>query len=89
MKKLPSPQANARARTERIHELNQIGGLQEEVANLKADADRLKADVERLTKAGDKLHAFLINYIVEGRISSEYLNKLDDGWNAAKGGETK
>ena len=48
---------------------------------------RLKAEVERLTKAGDELHAFLINYIVESRISSAYLNKLDDGWEAAKEGK--
>jgi uncharacterized small protein (DUF1192 family) len=47
----------------------------------------LKAEVERLTKAGDELHAFLINYIVDSRISSAYLNKLDDGWNAAKEGK--
>ena len=46
---------------------------------------RFKAQVERLTKAGDELHAFLINYIVESRISSAYLNKLDDDWNAARG----
>jgi len=39
----------AKLRMERIHDLNQIGGLQEEVANLKADADRFKAQVERLT----------------------------------------
>ena len=45
------------------------------------------AQVERLTKAGDELHAFLINYIVESRISSAYLNKLDDGWLAAKEGK--
>jgi hypothetical protein len=51
------------------------------------DYARLKAEVERLTKAGDGLHAFLINYIVEGRISSAYLNKLDDDWNAAKEGK--
>jgi len=49
--------------------------------------ERLKAKVERLTKAGDELHAFLINYIVESRISSAYLNKLDDDWNAAKEGK--
>jgi len=49
--------------------------------------ERLKAEVERLTKAGDELHAFLINYIVESRISSAYLNKLDDEWNAAKEGK--
>ena len=48
----------------------------------------LKAEVERLRKAGDELHAFLINYIVDSRISSAYLNKLDDGWNAAKEGKT-
>ncbi len=47
----------------------------------------LQAKVERLTKAGDKLHAFLINYIVESRISSAHLNKLDDGWLAAKEGK--
>ena len=51
------------------------------------DYARLKAEVERLTKAGDELHAFLINYIVESRISSAYLNKLDDGWLAAKEGK--
>ena len=48
-----------------------------------ADYASLKAEVERLRKAGDELHAFLINYIVESRISSAYLNKLDDGWTAA------
>jgi hypothetical protein len=58
-----------------------------EINRLKADNARLKAQVERLTKAGDELHAFLINYIVEGRISSAYLNKLDDGWLAAKEGK--
>ena len=63
-----------------VHDINQIGGLQEENA-------RLKAEVERLTKAGDELHAFLINYIVESRISSSYLNKLDDIWHAAKEGK--
>ena len=47
----------------------------------------LKAEVERLTNAGDELHAFLINYIVDSRISSAYLNKLDDDWNAAKEGK--
>ena len=42
---------------------------------------------ERVIKAGDELHIFLISYIVEGRISSSYLNKLDDDWNAAKEGK--
>jgi uncharacterized small protein (DUF1192 family) len=35
-------------KAERVHDLNQIGGLQEENA-------RLKAEVERLTKAGDAM----------------------------------
>ena len=135
----------AELRMERIHDLNQIGGLQEENSRLKADVNeladglklasevgikiadevtrlkseverlntgiqpegsndavgravnvllekekeiaRLKAEVERLRKAGDGLHAFLINYIVDSRISSAYLNKLDDGWLAAKEGK--
>lgn len=44
----------AKLRMERIHDLNQIGGLQEdyarlktEVADLKSTADRFKAEVER------------------------------------------
>jgi len=57
------------------------------ICALKNKVKRLKAKVERLTKAGDELHAFLINYIVESRISSAYLNKLDDDWNAAKEGK--
>jgi cell division protein FtsB len=82
--------------------MKRIGELKAENARLKAECqarqaensvlavecDSLKAEVERLTKAGDGLHAFLINYIVESRISSAYLNKLDDGWlNAKKGGQ--
>ena len=73
----------------------------EDYAKLKAEVEQLmifcnctlipskelQAQVERLTKAGDELHAFLINYIVESRISSAYLNKLDDDWNAAKEGK--
>jgi len=79
----------------------EIEKLQIENARLKAEVERLmafttrtiipneelQAQVERLTKAGDELHAFLINYIVESRISSTYLNKLDDGWDAAKEGK--
>ena len=45
-----------------------------------AEVTRLRAEVERLTKAGDAMHCFLIGYIVENRLSSSYLNKLDDGW---------
>ena len=53
------------------------------VAELEAENARLKDEVERLTKAGDALHCFLIGYIVENRLSSSYLNKLDDDWNKA------
>ena len=52
----------AKLRMERIHDLNQIGGLQEEnarllseLADLKSTADQFKAEVERLTKAGDAM----------------------------------
>jgi hypothetical protein len=70
--------------------------LKAENARLRAEVERLRASsfvtavpshqYERIVKAGDELHAFLINYIVESRISSAYLNKLDDDWNAAKNG---
>ena len=74
--------------------MKRIGELKSENARLKAECqarqaensvlavecDSLKAEVERLTKAGDAMHCFLIGYIVENRLSSSYLNKLDDGW---------
>jgi len=53
------------------------------IAEKDKEIARLKAEVERLTKAGDALHCFLIGYIVENRLSSSYLNKLDDDWNKA------
>jgi hypothetical protein len=88
----------AKLRMERIHDINQIGGQCEEIARLKAEVENSKrintellvlcnrqaSTIRSLTKAGDELHAFLINYIVESRISSAHLNKLDDGWLAAK-----
>ena len=57
---------------ERIHDLNQIGGLQEENT-------RLKAEVERLRKAGDAM---------ERSLAFEYPDspKVKD-WNAAKEGK--
>jgi hypothetical protein len=61
--------------------------LHDKIKSRDAEIARLKSEVERLTEAGDELHAFLIGYIVEGRISSAYLNKLDDGWNTAKEGK--
>lgn len=47
----------------------------------------MQAENSRLRKAGDNLHRFLINYIVENRISSAYLDKLDNGWLNAKEGK--
>ena len=61
-------------RLERVHDLNQIGGLQQENARLKAEVDRLtafttrtiipneelQAQVERLTKAGDILYKSML-----------------------------
>ncbi len=53
------------------------------------DYAKLVEKCERLTKAGDELHAFLIDYIIDARISSVSLNKLDDNWlNAKKGGQS-
>ena len=68
------------------------------INRLKAEVERLRSSsfvtavpveqYERLRKAGDELHHFLIGYIVEMRVSSSYLNKLDDDWNAAKEGKS-
>jgi len=78
-------------------EVERLTNCKAEADRLKAEVERLRASsfvtavpveqYERVVKAGDELHAFLINYIVESRISSAYLNKLDDGWNAAKEGK--
>jgi len=62
--------------------MRRVGELNKEVASL-------KAEVERLTKAGDELHVFLISYIVENRISSSYLDKLENDWYAAKEGNPR
>jgi hypothetical protein len=59
--------------------------MMKRIGELKAENARLKAEVERLTKAGDAMHSFVIGYIVENRLSSSYLSKLDDGWQNAKG----
>jgi uncharacterized small protein (DUF1192 family) len=62
----------ARLLCDSVHDLNQIGGLQEENA-------RLKAEVERLRKAGDAM---------ERSLAFEYPDspKVKD-WNAAKEGK--
>jgi hypothetical protein len=89
IKSMEEENARLKAEVERLKKFND-----EDMAHIakeeRKSSERLEmeqADVERLTKAGDELHAFLINYIVESRISSAYLNKLDDAWNAAKEGK--
>lgn len=57
-------------RFERVHDVAQLGDQ--------------SATIKMLVRAGDAMHKFVTNYIVENRISSAYLNKLDDGWVNAK-----
>ena len=57
-------------RFERVHDVAQLGDQ--------------SATIKMLVRAGDVMHKFVTNYIVENRISSAYLNKLDDGWVNAK-----
>lgn len=69
-----------RLHQKRVHDLNAIGGEQEEVA-------RLKAEVERLRKAGDDLE-FLVCFNYEGDIKGdEHCIRILDAWNAAKEGK--
>jgi uncharacterized small protein (DUF1192 family) len=68
----------AALKAERIHDLNQIGGLQEENA-------RLKAEVERLTKAGDAM-ASIIKY-EPGVNTFDPIPDVVKRWNAAKEGK--
>ena len=67
---------------ERIHDLNQIGGLQQENA-------RLKAEVERLRKAGDAM-ASSVQFNEE--MAQDYngptiVHQCVQRWNAAKEGK--
>ena len=55
-------------------------GMMSEAMKMIEESVAIREQVERLTKAGDAMHCFLIGYIVENRLSSSYLNKLDDGW---------
>jgi hypothetical protein len=64
-------------KAERVHDLNQIGGLQEENA-------RLKAEVERLTKAGD---AMLSEWASGDEKDAKNFLKALVIWNAAKEGK--
>jgi hypothetical protein len=72
-------------KAERVHDLNQIGGLQEENARLKAEVERLRASsfvtavpshqYERVIKAGDVM-AIMLQY-----------DEVSKDWNAAKEGK--
>jgi len=66
-----------RLHQERVHDLNQIGGLQEKNA-------RLKAEVERLRKAGDAMASALI--LFEMKSEEERQDRIK-AWSAAKEGK--
>ena len=78
---------------ERIHDLNQIGGLQEELADLRSqfanseqENARLKAEVERLRKAGDAMAVMVGHKEVTGDAHRMML-ELSKEWNAAQEGK--
>jgi uncharacterized small protein (DUF1192 family) len=67
-------------KAERIHDLNQIGGLQEENA-------RLKAEVERVIKAGDALAEAVGDPTVDWPPREAAWNAAKNIWNPAKEGK--
>ena len=78
----------ARLQQERVHDLNQIGGLQQELARLRASSFVTAVPVEqyeRLRKAGDEL--------VEALKDMDAITDMDsnhpevEAWNAAKEGK--
>jgi hypothetical protein len=81
-------------KAERIHDLNQIGGLQEENARLKAEVERLRASsfvtavpahqYERVIKAGDAMASTL--QFEETLNDSDRIPQSVQNWNAAKNG---
>lgn len=77
-----------RLEAERVHDLNQIGGLQQELASLRASSFVTAVpceQYERVVKAGDAM-AELIAY--ELRIDEgQELPESVQHWNAAKGGK--
>ena len=68
----------AKLRTERIHDLNQMGGQCEEIA-------RLKAEVERLRKAGDAMAKR--TEFFQKRWDADELCQEVEAWIAAKEGK--
>ena len=80
-------------RMERVHDLNHIGGQQEELAALRSqfanseqENARLKAEVERLRKAGDAMAVMVGHKEVTGDAHRMML-ELSKEWNAAQEGK--
>ena len=80
-------------KAERIHDLNQIGGLQEENARLRAEVERLRASsfvtavpshqYERIVKAGEEVFR---EWSSGDETNANNFKKALLVWNAAKNG---
>jgi hypothetical protein len=80
----------ARLLCDSVHDLNQIGGLQQELARLRASSFVTAVPVEqyeRVVKAGDAMAEGLLKYI---QPTDGYLTYLEcrANWNAAKEGKS-
>ena len=79
----------ARLQQERVHDLNQIGGLQQELARLRASSfvTAVPAEqYERVVKAGDAMAEEIIGcYRAEGYDPAD--SETLPNWNAAKEGK--
>jgi hypothetical protein len=81
-------------KAERVHDLNQIGGLQEENARLKAEVERLRASsfvtavpceqYDRVVKAGDAIISITCQHV-----HPTMANLALREWNAAKEGKPR
>ena len=83
---------NARLKAERVHDLNQIGGLQQELARLRASSFVTAVPCEhyeRVVKAGDALYESEIGYYGEQILENmkHHSGELCRNWNAAKEGK--
>ena len=79
----------ARLQQERVHDLNQIGGLQQELARLRASSFVTAVPVEqyeRVIKAGDLLCFHYIS-LARKRWPDDPLPSSVTDWNAAKEGK--
>ena len=79
----------ARLKAERVHDLNQIGGLQQELAELRASSFVTAVPVEqyeRVVKAGDAMVLKLPD-MMAGVVKAEEAIGLMNDWIAAKEGK--